>query len=393
MLALRPIDAHQPRPLVPQAPTLWVARLTLTAFRNYQTLDIKLPACPLVLTGENGAGKTNLLEAVSLLSPGRGLRRARLTDLAQQRTTTAWAVAGEVITPDGPRYLGTGRDPGQPTNERRVVRIDGTTSKGTAALGAVVDMVWLTPQMDGLLRDGPGERRRFLDRLVFGFDPAHAGRLTAYENALRERLRLLTEGPNDGDWLRALETQLAERAVAIAAARRATVKRLASAMREAQGPFPRAGLAISGEVESWLEGATALEVEDRLRESWARGRLQDAASGTTALGPHRSDLEVQHLGKGQSAGLCSTGEQKALLLAVVMAHARLLKLERGRAPLLLLDEVAAHLDSERRGALFEEILALGLQAWMTGTDLAAFQTLGGAAHYLTVADGHLMSEK
>ena len=375
----------------PVLPTLWLARIALTAFRSYARLDQTLDRRPVVLTGANGAGKTNLLEALSLLAPGRGLRRARLGEMARLDAAEPWAVAADLMTPEGLRQVGTGRDPEQPATatERRVVRLDGRNERSQARLAELLDVVWLTPQMDGLWRDGSSERRRFLDRLVYGFDPAHAGRVQGYETALRERARLLTERRGDPAWLAALEGEMAERAVAIAAARRDLVGRLAAACATAEGPFPRAGLALMGDAESWLAEGSALEVEDRLKAAWREARGRDAETGGAALGPHRSDLRATHLAKAMPAELCSTGEQKALLVSVVLAHARLVQLARGRSGLLLLDEVAAHLDGERRAALYESLLALGAQAWLTGTEGELFAALGSRAQHFLVADGAL----
>jgi len=380
-------------------PTLWLARLTLTAFRSYAGLELALDRRPVVLTGANGAGKTNLLEALSLLAPGRGLRQARLAEFARLGAAEPWAVAAEIETPRGRRQVGTGRDPEQAQGagggggggggERRVLRLDGRAERSQARLTELLDVVWLTPQMDGLWRDGSSERRRFLDRLVYGFDPAHAGRVQGYETALRERARLLTERRGDPAWLAALEGEMAERAVAIAAARRDLVARLAAACAAAEGPFPRAGLALMGDAESWLAEGSALEVEDRLKVAWREGRGRDAETGGAALGPHRSDLRATHLAKAMPAELCSTGEQKALLVSVVLAHARLVQLARGRSGLLLLDEVAAHLDGERRAALYETLVSLGTQAWLTGTEGELFTALGDRAQHFLVADGAL----
>ena len=247
-------------------------------------------------------------------------------------------------------------------------------------------MVWLTPQMDGLFRESASGRRRFLDRLVYGFDAAHAGRVSAYEQVLRERARLLKTGVNDEAWFSALEESMARHGVAIAAGRRSLLSRLAGACTAAVGLFPRAGLGLNGEIEAWLDELSALEAEERLRAELIRMRVQDSLSGGAGIGPHRSDLVVQHLETGLAAELCSTGEQKALLISIVLAHARLLTLERGCAPLLLLDEVAAHLDEQRRGALFEELLALGAQAWLTGTDAGTFGELAGRAQFIGVCD-------
>ena len=390
-------------------PAVWLARLALSEFRCYRAAVLEAHAGPVVLCGPNGAGKTNLLEAVSLLAPGRGLRRARLSDMRRQAAgseeaegeadaAAGWAVAARVATPEGPREIGTGRDPGAGQDpgpregrqvERRVVKIDGALVRGQQGLGEILSMVWLTPQMDGLLREGPGGRRRFLDRLVYGFDPAHAGRVAAYEQSLRERARLLKLGRADDAWLSALEDSMARHGTAIAAARRTLVARLNAACAEQGSAFPAAGLALEGETEAWLEAGPALLAEDRLRERLAAARRDDGESGGASAGPHRADLAVRHLTRETPAALCSTGEQKALLLSIVLAHARLLTLERGAAPLLLLDEVAAHLDPARRGALYEEIRGLGAQAWLTGTELSVFAPLGDAAQFVRVENATL----
>ncbi|HMA16753.1 MAG TPA: DNA replication/repair protein RecF [Kiloniellaceae bacterium] len=374
---------------------IWLRRLLVTQFRSYAQAELRLAPSPVVLVGPNGAGKTNLLEAISLLSPGRGLRRARLGEIDRRRPGEAavaqpWAVAATVMTPDGPRDLGSGRDPAQQDNgarERRLVKVDGDLARGQQALAEILSVVWLTPQMDGLFREGASGRRRFLDRLVYGFDPEHSARCNAYDHALRERARLLKAGQADAAWLASLEESMATRGVAIAAARLAMVERLQRACAEADGPFPKADLSLEGAVEDWLREGPALAAEDRLRDGLARSRRQDADSGGAGLGPHRSDLVARHAVKAMAAEFCSTGEQKALLIAVLLAHARLLTLERGSAPLLLLDEVAAHLDAARRAALYAEILDLGAQAWLTGTDAADFEGLAGQAQFFAVHDG------
>jgi DNA replication and repair protein RecF len=379
--AKKPFDASS------AAPALRIRRLRLSAFRNYQAVALNPDARPVVLTGPNGAGKTNLLEALSMLTPGRGLRRAKTGEMdridpdSPPVSGTAWAVAGTVETPFGPVELGTGRDP---EGERRLVRIDGEAERSQAALGEHLSVVWLTPQMDRLFQESAGERRRFLDRLIYGFDPAHAGRVNAYDKALRQRARLLKDGGADTAWLGALESQMVERGIAIAAARLSLTDRLARACARAEGPFPGADLAVQGDVEAWLSGTSALEAEERFAAALHQGRGRDAETGGAAIGPHRSDLAVTHRDKGLPAGQCSTGEQKALLIAIVLAHARLQGAERGAGPVLLLDEVAAHLDEARRDALFETILGLGLQAWITGTDQNVFGTFGDQAQYFAV---------
>ncbi|WP_207461966.1 DNA replication/repair protein RecF [Azospirillum sp. SYSU D00513] len=372
--------------------SLAVTRLTLTRFRGYEAARLETDRRPVLLIGPNGAGKTNLLEAVSFLAPGRGLRGARLSEVDRLGSPpgTGWAVAATLETPMGPLDIGTGREgssrDGGAERDRRVVRIDGHPAKGQTALAEHVAVVWLTPQMDRLFLEGSSGRRRFLDRLVFGFDSAHAGRLNRYEHALRERARLLRDGRFDEGWLSGLEDQMATTGIAVAAARRDVVQRLRAACARSVGPFPAADLAVLGTVEGWLDLGPALAAEDALRQSLRESRRQDSDSGGAAVGPHKSDLSVHHAAKSMPAGLCSTGEQKALLISMVLANARLLAAERGAAPLLLLDEVAAHLDGHRREALFEEILALGAQAWMTGTDEGVFTPFGQDARRFHIED-------
>ena len=375
---------------LPAAEALAVTRLTLTRFRGYEHARLEPDRRPVALIGPNGAGKTNLLEAISFLSPGRGLRGAKLSEIERigSPPESGWAVAATVATPRGSVDIGTGRDAAH-EGDRRVVRIDDHPVKGQTALAEHVAIVWLTPQMDRLFLEGSSGRRRFLDRLVFGFDPAHAGRLSRYEHTLRERARLLRDGRFDDGWLSGLEDQMVTTGIAVAAARRDVVQRLRSACARAVGPFPGADLAVEGTVETWLNDGPALAAEDSLRASLRASRRTDAETGGAAVGPHKSDLSVRHHTKDMPAGLCSTGEQKALLIAIVLANARLLAAERGAAPLLLLDEVAAHLDSDRREALFGEILALGSQAWMTGTDAAVFDPLGDDARRFRVEDAHV----
>jgi DNA replication and repair protein RecF len=392
-------DTHERFAAQAPTPGLYVQRLHLTAFRNYAQAGLESDGRPVVLTGPNGAGKTNLLEAVSFLAPGRGLRRAGLSDVerhpgAQGRGQEAsaavpasqpWAVAARVITPDGPRDLGTGRDPTADGRERRAVKIDGDFVGSQQALGEIVAVTWLTPQMDRLFQDSPGGRRRFVDRLVYGIDPAHAGRVNAYEHAMRERARLLRgDRAPDPAWLSVLEQRMAERGVAIAAARRQLIDRLASASASGGGPFPKADLGLSGDLETWFDELSALDAEEKMTAALTDARGRDAETGGAAYGPHRADLVARHVDRDLPAELCSTGEQKALLISIVLAHARLLAAERGFAPLVLLDEVAAHLDAERRAALFDELVALGAQPWLTGTDPELFAGLHGRAQFFEV---------
>ena len=364
-----------------------VARLSLSTFRCHHGLRIETEPAPVVLTGCNGAGKTSILEALSLLSPGRGLRRARMEDLAWRpadgEPAPAWAVAARLRTADGPIDVGTGCADGGAGHDRREVRINGERARSQAALSAVTSVLWLTPDMDRLFMDGAGARRRFLDRLVFGSDPAHAGRLSAYERAMQERSRLLRAGTRETSWLAALEQTMAGHGVAIAAARRETAERLSRAGAEAQ-PFPAASVRVAGTVEGWLDEQPALAVEDRLRLALAAARRSDAEAGGASVGPHRADVAVTHAASGRPARTCSTGEQKALLIALVLASARLQRRERSAALLLLLDEVAAHLDPWHRQALFACVEAVGGQAWYAGTDAGVFAPLAGRAQFFTV---------
>ena len=386
--------AYSPDAATGAAPALLAVRqVRLTDFRNYRQLRLECGLEPVVLVGPNGAGKTNLLEALSFLAPGRGLRRARLDEVTRRPDGAGWAVAATVDTPEGRLTIGTGSEPARGEGgTRRVVRIDGRPAASQTALGLHVAAVWLTPQLDRLFLDGPGERRRFLDRLVTALHPEHAGDVAAYENALRQRARLLGEGNRDPHWFTALEDTMARHGVALAANRADTVQRLDAAARLGVGPFPRASLAMAGEIDGWLAAMAALDAEDRLRAELAASRLRDAESGTTSIGPHRSDLAVRHLDLDLPAAEGSTGQQKALLVSIALAHARLVTLSRGRPPLLLLDEIAAHLDAERRAGLFEEVVALGVQSWMTGTDAELFKPLAGRAQVLHVVDGSIAAD-
>lgn len=376
---------------------LWVERLTLSNFRNYATAALKVGPEPQVLVGANGAGKTNLLEAISLLAPGQGMRRAAYPDLARGAGDGGWAVAAHTHTHMGPVDIGTGLLAENADNERagRIVRINGETT-GAGTLADYVEVVWVTPAMDGLFT-GPGsDRRRFLDRLILCFDPHYRTGASRFERAMQQRNRLLADGVRDPSRFEGLELLMAETGVAIAAQRAEAVAALAAIMaertaRDPSSPFPAASLALEGALESDLERLPAVEVEDLYLQRLRQGRERDRAAGRTLDGPHRSDLLVAHAPKGMPARLCSTGEQKALLIGLVLAHAELVARRREAAPILLLDEVTAHLDAERRAALFEEILRLGAQAWMTGTDAAAFSWLGGKARFWGVEDGLLRS--
>jgi len=370
-------------------PSLSIERLTLTNFRNYPDLRLVLDASPVILTGMNGSGKTNLLEAVSLFVPGRGLCRAVPSEWQTSGQTSPWAVVAEMQAPAGEIKMATGRDPDKPDGERRVVQIDGRPARSQQTLAQHVAMAWITPDLDRVLADGPSARRKLLDRMAYSFDPAHSGRVHRYEKALRERLRLLRDGITDASWLSGLEDEMARTGVAIAAARRQLLRQLQTGIAETQSVFPRADLSLRGTAEEALADQPALLVEDHLRAALARTRGDDAQSGTCAIGPHRSDLHVVHRARHCPADLCSTGEQKALLVAMMLAYVRTLAQARQMKPLFLLDDITAHLDSVRRAALFEEITALGVQAWLTGTDASAFKPLLARAQHFAVDNGQL----
>ncbi|MBN42312.1 MAG: DNA replication/repair protein RecF [Alphaproteobacteria bacterium] len=376
----------------------YVSRLDLTNFRSYAALRLDTGPAPVVLIGANGEGKTNLLEALSFLAPGRGIRRAALPNVARVHAGNAaasWAVAARVESAAGPVSLGTGMAANGTGAARRVVRVNGEPARGQSAFAEQVSMIWLTPDMDRLFTEGGSGRRRFLDRMVYGFDPEHARRTAVYEQAMRGRQKLLREGVGDSVWLAAEEETMATTGVAIAAARRDVVARLDAAIAAEAAArvrhFPAAGLAFEGEVETWLDSGPALEAEDSLRKSLAACRARDADAGRALHGPHRSDLEVHNNDKGMAAALCSTGEQKALLIAIVLAYAYLLGLARRAVPVLLLDEVAAHLDKDRRAALAERIVSLGAQAWLTGTDRHLFEAFGSRAQIFEVNAGAVAS--
>jgi DNA replication and repair protein RecF len=371
----------------------FIQRLTLTNFRSYHAAQVSLErAGPVVLTGANGAGKTNLIEAISLLAPGRGLRRATMEELAFSEGDGAWAISAEIEGMLGLATLGTGIDPpvGDESAPSRRCRIDRESVGSAAAFADHLRVVWLTPAMDPLFTGPASERRRFLDRLVLAVDAQHSSRVAALERSLRSRNRLLEDSPGDTHWLDAVEHETAEVAVAVAAARAETVKRLSAALhasRDEAPEFPQASIALQGWMEQLLPDHSALEIEDRYRGLLKDNRARDAAAGRTLDGPHLSDLSVSHLSKNIPAADASTGEQKALLIRLVLAHASLIKQMTGYAPLLLLDEVVAHLDPARRAALYDALASLAAQVWMTGADPAAFGDIVGRAQTFVVRGG------
>ena len=370
-----------------------IRRLTLTNFRSYRAAQIELAAGPIVLVGPNGAGKTNLVEAISFLAPGRGLRRATLDEVAFQEGDGSWAVSADVDGALGLATLGTGIEaPAAPdTAVTRKCRIDREPAVSVAALSDHLRVIWLVPAMDGMFSGAASERRRFLDRLVLAVDAEHSSRVAALERALRSRNRLLEEPRPDPHWLDALEHETAEIAVAVAAQRAETVARLQQALRarDPASAFPSSEIALKGWIEQLVRQRPAIEVEDRYRAVLKDNRPRDAAAGRTLDGPHLTDLAVTHARKNIPAADASTGEQKALLIGLVLAHANLLAEMSGFAPVLLLDEVVAHLDPARRTALYGELEQLGAQVWMTGADPAAFAEIEPRAQVLEVSPGRI----
>jgi len=368
-----------------------LCRLTLTNFRSYRAASLQVAPGPVVLTGPNGAGKTNLIEAISFLTPGRGLRRATLDEVAFSEGDGSWAVAAEVEGALGLATLGTGIEArsGDAALSRKC-RIDREPVPSAAAFADHLRVVWLTPQMDPLFSGPASERRRFLDRLVLTVDAEHGSRVNALERALRSRNRLLEDPRPDPHWLDAVEHETAELAVAVAAGRAETVQRLQAALetrRDPASPFPWAEIALDGWLETMLLDHSAVEAEDRYRAVLREERPRDAAAGRTLAGPHLTDVEVMHGPKGIAAAAASTGEQKALLIGLILAHAGLIAEMTEFAPILLLDEVVAHLDPVRRGALYEALASLGAQVWMTGADPAAFADIAGRAETFEVLGG------
>lgn len=355
--------------------SLYLSALTLSHFRSHKIGRLTLDARPVALFGANGAGKTNVLEAVSLFSPGRGLRRSSAEDMTRRPEALGWKVSGvlqslhqlheiEIMSEDG---------------AARQVRIDDKTAP-QVALGRIARVLWLIPAMDRLWIEGAEGRRRFLDRMTLSFEPGHAEATLTYERAMRERNRLLKDMVRDPAWYGALEAQMAQAGVAIDANRRVALAHLAAAQKDATTAFPTADLTLTH-----AEGDLP-ESEDTLRAALADGRARDMTAGRSLIGPHRADLYGVYQAKDVPAKDCSTGEQKALLVSLILANARALAQDFGAPPLLLLDEVAAHLDPTRRAALYDEIAALGAQAWMTGTEPGLFEAMGPRAQYIEVSE-------
>ena len=355
---------------------LAVRALTVSHFRSYQLARLKLDGRPVVIYGANGVGKTNLLEAISLLSPGRGLRRATLDDMARNSDAVGWKVVAQLQSLHQVHEVETWAEPGA----ARQVRIDG---KGAAqlALGRIARLLWLVPAMDRLWIEGADGRRRFLDRMTMSFEPTHAGAVLDYEKAMRQRNRLLKDQVGDAAWYGALETQMASAGAAIMGNRARVIERVMAAQADAKSAFPAADLALTGP-----DGMDMHDSAEEITAALAQGRARDMQAGRTLSGSHRVDLGAIYGAKGVEARHCSTGEQKALLISLILANARALSEDFGAPPILLLDEVAAHLDADRRAALYDEIVGLGAQAFMTGTGLELFAALGGAAQYFEVCE-------
>ena len=380
----------------------WLSRLKLDHFRNYQQADLAIHSGQLVILGDNGAGKTNLLEAVSLLAPGRGMRRAKTEHLAYRASgfdtscdiadnddadRLDWAVAATLENEDGNVQIGTGVPPSAKQGNR-IMRLEGMTVS-QADLGGHLTVSWLTPQMDGIFLDSPAARRRFLDRLAIAFDPAHIGRMSRYEKALRQRAHLLTEQRGDDSWFGALESVLAETAVAVTAARQSLIKALNQEASRGWFGFPGAELLLGGDTENWLSDMPALAVEDQLMLAARTARL----NGDLAMpGPHASEFQALHLASQVPANRASTGQQKAMLIAVILAHARLQDRRLGRVPVMLFDDVAAHLDAKRRGALFDAVQSLGGQCWYSGTDEGQFKELLKTAQFVKILPAKIAGE-
>jgi DNA replication and repair protein RecF len=373
---------------------VFITKLKLDSFRNYTSLSCEFDQRHVVLTGNNGAGKTNLIEAISFLSPGRGLRRANYTSVGTTGTDGAWSIFAELEGAAGPVSVGTGlQRTALGVETHRKLRINSVQTQSSEDLLDHLRMMWLVPSMDGLFTGPASDRRRYLDRLVLAIDPAHARRVSNFEKSMRSRNKLLNEDNPDFSWLDAVENQMAEHGVAIASARVEVISLLSSLIiktNDAGSPFPDALIQLDGLLETLVPDTAASDLEFKYGNILRDSRRLDAAARRTLQGPHRTDMKVHHQPKSMEAALCSTGEQKALLIGLTLAHARLTGELHGFAPVLLLDEIAAHLDSKRRSALFDMIDDLGCQAWMTGTDRGLFDALETRANYFEIDEGKII---
>ena len=377
--------------------TVHIDKLKLTDFRNHAATTLDVDDRHVVIFGENGAGKTNILEALSFLSPGRGMRRVAYDQIARAGSSGAWTVFARIHGLDDETSIGTGlQQTAHGVETQRKVHINGALAKTSDALLEYSRVLWLTPSMDGLFTGPASDRRRFLDRMVLAVDPAHGRRVGDFEKTMRARNKLLSDPFPDTKWLDANEVQLAELGIAIASARHEMVSLLSRSIVENNdptSPFPDAVVSLAGTLENGIGELSASDLEGEYLDRLKAARGTDARAGRTLEGPHRSDMVVQHRPKAMAASQCSTGEQKALLIGLLLAHARLVGDMAGFTPILLLDEVAAHLDEGRRAALYSMISDLGCQAWMTGTDRDLFKALDNSANFLNVADGTAKLEK
>lgn len=382
-----------------------VKRLTLTDFRNYKNLRLETDIVPIIITGENGSGKTNILEALSFLAPGRGLRSARLSEIKRIHNITdtnilaadTWSVAAEILKNDEEHTIGTAltrlsrenlSDDGDDeihTYERRIVKIDQQKVSQQSELGKYISAIWVTPQMDRLFSGGPQPRRSFLDRLVYAFDLEHAKRTANYEHLYRQWYQLLKSGCNDHHWLKSIESDMAGLGVAIAAARREQIARLNTFIAaEPDDIFPDVQLELAGTIEKMLDTLPAIKVEDFYADNLLKQRRAVVQNESTD-GINRTDFKVYFKKKNMPAELCSTGEQKALLVSIILAQTKCQILDKGFAPVLLLDEVTTHLDDVKRDALLHKIKDLHLQAWITSTEPQNFAVLRESAQFIETA--------
>jgi DNA replication and repair protein RecF len=368
---------------------LAVEKLDLINFRNYSQISLKLEAKPIIITGPNGSGKTNILEAISFLSPGRGLRNAKLKDIDNKNTNLTWKVRCLIKSTIGRNLIETGRVQNNDSYKRdkRFIKIDDIIAKSASEISNIFSVIWLVPQLDQIFMGASSERRKFFDRMVYNFDPNHASHVIKYDYYMRERFKLLKTKQYDTQWLSIIEQHMAEMGVAIAAARMQSLAYIQHCISEAKTSFPKPHIYLTGEIETMIDKTPAIEIEEYFKEILSQNRQKDTETNQTNFGVHKSDMITIHDKKNLYANLCSTGEQKAMLVAITLAEARARIKWRSSVPILLLDEVMAHLDERRRTSLFDEILHMKAQCWITGTDDNMFQYLNKNAQYLHIKNG------